>query len=55
MTTLTAGYSPDKNSEFALIIDNVLDRNDNVSNTMNSGGAYYYTPINFLFTYTYKF
>lgn len=55
MTTLTAGYAPDKNSEFALIIDNVLDRNDNVSNTMNSGGAYYYTPINFLFTYTYKF
>lgn len=55
LTTLTAGYAPDKHSEFALTIDNLLDRNDNVSNTMKDGGAYYYTPINFLFTYTYKF
>ncbi|MBR1600313.1 MAG: TonB-dependent receptor, partial [Alphaproteobacteria bacterium] len=55
LTTLTAGYAPDKNSEIALTIDNVLDRHDNVSNTIGNGGAYYYTPINFLLSYTYKF
>jgi len=55
LTTFTAGYAPDKNSEISLIVDNIFDRHDNVSNTMKDGGAYYYTPINFLLSYTYKF
>ena len=55
LTTLTAGYAPDKNSEISLIVDNVFDRNDNLSNTMSDHGAYYSTPTNFLLSYTYKF
>ena len=55
ITTVTATYAPDKNSEFALTVDNILDRQDNMSNTMSSNGAYYSTPCNFLLTYTYKF
>lgn len=55
LTTLTATYSPNKNSDVSLIIDNVLDRRDNLSNTMGDYGAYYATPANFLISYTYKF
>lgn len=55
LTTLTAAYAPDKNSEIALTVDNVLDRQDWLSNTMTSHGTYYSTPTNFLLTYTYKF
>lgn len=55
LTTVTATYSPDKNSDISLIVDNVLDRNDNLSNTMSDHGAYYATPTNFLLSYTYKF
>lgn len=55
LTTLSAGYSPDRNSEISLIIDNVFNRNDNISNTMSDHGAYYATPTNFLLSYTYKF
>ena len=55
LTTFTAAYAPDKNSEFSLIVDNVLNRNDNLSNTMSDHGAYYATPTNFLVSYTYKF
>ena len=55
LTTLNATYCPDKNSEIALTVDNLLDRNDNLSNTMSNNGAYYATPCNFLLTYTYKF
>lgn len=55
LTTVTATYSPDKNSDFSLIIDNVLNREDNLSNTMSDYGAYYATPTNFLISYTYKF
>lgn len=55
LTTFTAGYAPDKNSEISLIVDNVLDRNDNLSYTIGRGGAYYATPISFLLSYTYKF
>lgn len=55
LTTLTTVYTPDKHSEFALIVDNVLHRKDFLSNTMGNYGTYYSTPTNFLFTYTYKF
>jgi len=55
LTTFTTVYTPDKNNEFALIVDNVLNRKDYLSNTMSNHGTYYSTPTNFLFTYTYKF
>lgn len=55
LTTFTATYSPDKNSDISLIIDNVLNREDNVSNTGSNGGGYYTAPTNFLLSYTYKF
>lgn len=55
LTTFTAGYAPDKKSEFSLIVDNVLNRKDNMSNTMSNGGAYFKTPTSFLLSYTYKF
>ena len=55
LTSLTAGYAPTKNHEINLIIDNVLDRRDNISNTMSSNGAYFTTGTNFLLSYTYKF
>lgn len=55
LTTFTTVYTPDKHSEFALIVDNVLNRKDYLSNTMDNHGTYYSTPTNFLLTYTYKF
>lgn len=55
LTTFTATYSPDKNSDISLIVDNLLDREDNLSNTASNGGGYYSVPTNFLLTYTYKF
>ena len=55
LTSLTAAYMPTKNHEINLIIDNVLDRRDNISNTMSKNGAYFTTGTNFLLSYTYKF
>ena len=55
LTTFTATYSPDKNNTISLIVDNVLNRDDNVSNTSSNGGGYYTAPTNFLLSYTYKF
>ena len=55
LTTFTATYSPDKNNTISLIVDNVLNRDDNVSNTGSNGGGYYTAPTNFLLSYTYKF
>ncbi|MBR1590605.1 MAG: TonB-dependent receptor [Acidaminococcaceae bacterium] len=55
LTTFTAIYAPDKNSEISLIVDNVLDRKDILSNTASAGGGYYATPTNFMLSYTYKF
>jgi len=52
LTTLTANYAPDRNSEFSLTIDNLLDRDDITS---HSSSSYYSAPINFLFEYKYKF
>jgi iron complex outermembrane receptor protein len=55
LTSLTAAYAPTKNHEINLVIDNVLDRRDNLSNTMSDNGAYFTTGTNFLLSYTYKF
>ena len=52
LTTLSAQYAPDKNSEFSLTMDNILNRRDVLS---HSSSAYYATPFNFMLRYTYKF
>ena len=52
LTTLSTTYHADKKQDITLTMDNVLDRNDNLSHT---GGYYYSTPFNFLLSYTYKF
>lgn len=52
LTTFNLKYSPDKNSDINLSIDNVLDRRDNVN---HSSSYYYSTPVTFLLSYNYKF
>lgn len=52
LTSLNVQYAPDKNSTITLSIDNLLDRNDNVSHTSS---YYYATPTNYLLSYRYKF
>lgn len=52
LTTLNTVYSPDKNSDITLSIDNLLNRHDNLN---HSGSDYYSVPTSFLLTYTYKF
>ena len=52
LTTWNTTYSPDKNSDITLTIDNVLDRHDNLN---HSGSDYYSIPCSFLLSYTYKF
>lgn len=52
LTTFNLKYSPDKNSDINLSIDNVLDRRDNVN---HSSACYYSTPFTFLLSYNYKF
>ncbi|MBR1976585.1 MAG: TonB-dependent receptor [Phascolarctobacterium sp.] len=52
LTTFNLRYAADKNHEFALSIDNVLDRQDNVN---HSSSYYYSTPFTYLLSYTYKF
>ncbi len=52
LTTLNTTYSPDKNSDITLSIDNLLNRQDNLN---HSGSNYYAVPTSFLLTYTYKF
>ncbi len=52
LTSLNTTYSPDKNSDIILSIDNLLDRRDNLN---HSGSDYYSTPFSFLLTYNYKF
>ena len=53
LTSLTATYSADKQSSVTLAVDNILNREDNLSHS--GSGEYYSTPTNFLLTYTYKF
>lgn len=52
LTTWNTTYSPDKNSDIILTIDNLLDRHDNLN---HSGSDYYSVPFSFLLTYNYKF
>lgn len=52
LTTWNTTYSPDKNNDITLSIDNVLDRHDNLN---HSGSDYYSIPCSFLLSYTYKF
>ena len=52
LTTFNLSYAADKNNEFSLNIDNVLDRQDNVN---HSSSSYYATPFTFLLSYNYKF
>ena len=52
LTTFNLKYAADKNHEFTLSMDNVLDRQDNVNHTSS---YYYSTPFTYLLSYTYKF
>lgn len=52
LTSLTTTYNADKQNSFTLTMDNLLDREDNLSHT---GSEYYSTPFNFMLTYNYKF
>nr|WP_269318810.1 TonB-dependent receptor [Anaerovibrio lipolyticus] len=52
LTSMNFLYSPDKNSEISLEIDNVLNRHDNV---MHTSSDYYTPPTNFMLSYNYKF
>ncbi len=52
LTSLYMTYAPSDEHEISLSIDNVLDREDNLT---HAGSAYYATPINYLVSYKYKF
>lgn len=52
LTSMTVKYSPNKESDILLAIDNILNRQDVVSHTSSD---YYATPRNFLLSYRYKF
>lgn len=52
LTSLTTTYNADKQNSFTLTMDNLLDREDNLS---HSASEYYSTPFNFMLTYNYKF
>ena len=45
LTSLTTTYNADKQNSFTLAIDNLLDRQDNLSHT---GSQYFSTPFNFM-------
>ena len=45
-------YNADKQNSISLTLDNLLNREDNLS---HSGSEYYSTPFNFLLSYNYKF
>ena len=52
LTSLTTTYNADKQNSFTLTMDNLLDREDNLS---HSGSEYYSTQFNLMLTYIYKF
>lgn len=52
LTSLTTTYNADNRNSFTLALDNILDREDNLS---HSGSEYYSTPFNFMLSYDYKF
>lgn len=55
LTSLTATYSPDNNSEVSLLINNLLNRSDILSYSNKVGFGSLYTPTNFMLSYTYIF
>ena len=55
LTSLTATYSPDNNSEVSLLINNLLKRSDILSYSNKVGFGSLYTPTNFMLSYTYRF
>lgn len=52
LTTFSAKYSPNAESDILLTIDNILNRQDVTSHTSSD---YYATPFNYLLSYRYKF
>ena len=52
LTSFNLKYMPEKNQEIALSMDNILDRDNNVSHTSSN---YYGTPFTYLLSYSYKF
>ncbi len=52
LTSLATTYKADKQNTVTLTVDNLLNREDNLSHT---GSEYYSTPCNFLLTYQYSF
>lgn len=52
LTSLNIKYAPEKNHEIALSMDNILDRDNNVSHTSSN---YYGAPFTYLLSYSYKF
>lgn len=55
LTSLTATYSPDNNSEVSLLINNLLNRSDILSYSNKVGFGSLYTHTNFMLSYTYRF
>jgi iron complex outermembrane receptor protein len=53
LTSLTTTYKADEQNSVTLVVDNLLDREDNLSHTGTA--EYYSTPFNFMLTYTHKF
>ena len=52
LTSLSTTYKADKQNTVSLTVDNLLNREDNLSHT---GSEYYSTPCNFILTYQYSF
>jgi iron complex outermembrane receptor protein len=52
LTSLNVKYSPNKDNDISLTVNNILDRDDNINHTSSH---YSSTPINWILTYGYKF
>lgn len=52
LTSWRTAYAPDDNTELALTIDNLLDRDDMPS---HSSSSYHAAPINYMLSFSYKF
>ncbi len=52
LTSVTVTYRATDQDSITLVMDNVLDREDNLS---HSGSEYYSTPFNYLLSYNHKF
>lgn len=52
LTSLNIKYSPNKDNDISLTVNNILDRDDNINHTSSH---YSSTPTNWILTYGYKF